>query len=54
MSKLGYAGKLFAEFGRFARDNKAYWIIPLVLFLAVAAFMIVGGQSAAPLLYTLF
>jgi len=49
----GFTDQL-AEFARFARANKAYWIIPLVLFLALAAFLIVGGQSAAPLLYTLF
>jgi hypothetical protein len=54
MAKLSYSWKLFREFARFARDNKAYWIIPLVLFLGLAALVVVTGQSAAPLLYTLF
>lgn len=54
MSKLAYSAKLLREFLRFARDNKAYWIVPLVLFLGVAALMIVAGHSSAPLLYTLF
>jgi hypothetical protein len=42
------------EFARFARDNKAYWIVPLMLVLGMAAFLIVAGQSAAPLIYALF
>ena len=54
MAKLGYSFKLFGEFIRFARANRAYWIIPLVIFLGITALIIVGGQSAAPLLYTLF
>ncbi len=54
MSRLSYSGKLFREFVRFARDNRAYWIVPLVVFLGLAAFVIVAGQVAAPLLYTLF
>ena len=54
MGKFTYSFKLFAEFVRFAREHKAYWIIPLVVFLALASVVVVGGQSAAPLLYTLF
>ena len=54
MAKLRYKFKILGEFARFARDNKAYWILPLVVVLGLAAFVIVAGQSAAPLLYTLF
>ena len=54
MAKARYSVKLLREFFRFARDNKAYWIIPFTLLLAVAALVVVGGQAAAPLLYTLF
>lgn len=54
MSRLKASGKLFAEFVRFARANKVYWIIPLILFLGLAALVVVGGQTVAPLLYTLF
>ena len=54
MSKISYSFKLFAEFVRFAREHKVYWVIPLVLFLGLVALVVVGGQSAAPLLYTLF
>ena len=54
MAKIGYSGRLFMEFLRFARDNKVYWMVPLVILLGLVALVIVGGQSAAPLLYTLF
>jgi len=54
MRRAGYAVKLVGEFFRFARANRAYWLIPLVLALGLAALVIVAGQGAAPLLYTLF
>ncbi len=54
MSRLGYSFRLLGEFARFARDNKAYWIVPLILVLGFAALVVVTGQTAAPLLYTLF
>ncbi len=54
MNRLRYSGKLFAEFVRFARDNKAYWIVPIVLILGGAALVMVVAQTAAPLIYTLF
>ncbi len=54
MAKFRASFRLLAEFVMFARENRAYWIIPLVLFLGLAALVVVGGQAAAPLLYTLF
>ena len=54
MARLGYGVKLFREFAGFAREKKAYWIIPLILLLGLAGLVIVGGQVVAPLLYTLF
>ena len=54
MGKVTYSYKLLVEFVLFAREHKAYWIIPLVVILALASVIVVGGQSAAPLLYTLF
>jgi hypothetical protein len=54
MSKLGYSPRLLREFVRFARDNKAYWIVPLAIVLGLSGLLIVAGQTAAPLLYTLF
>jgi hypothetical protein len=54
MRRPGYGFKLLGEFFRFARAKRAYWIIPLILILGIAALVIVAGQSATPLLYTLF
>jgi hypothetical protein len=54
MAKIGYAGKLFREITRFAIANKAYWLIPLMLVLGLAALVVVVSQGAAPLIYTLF
>jgi hypothetical protein len=54
MRKAGYSVKLLREFIRFARENRTYWIVPLVLLLGFAAILIVAGQVSAPLIYTLF
>jgi hypothetical protein len=54
MGKARYAGRLLSEFTRFAREKRAYWIVPLVILLGLAALLIVAGQASSPLLYTLF
>lgn len=54
MGKIGYTVRLFKEFVHFARQHKMYWIIPLVLMLALMFFLIFASQSAAPFIYTLF
>jgi hypothetical protein len=54
MARLGYAGKLFKEFVDFARQNRMYWIVALILLLGLASFLVVSGQAMAPLIYTLF
>ena len=54
MGKLGYSSKLFGELLGFAKANKVYWIVPLVIVLALAALIAVAGQGAAPFIYTLF
>jgi hypothetical protein len=51
---MRYAGRLLGEFGRFAREKRVYWIVPLVILLGLAALLIVAGQASSPLLYTLF
>jgi hypothetical protein len=46
---------LIREFWGFLKQNKKWWIIPLVLvFLTVAALMIFSGSPVAPFIYTLF
>jgi hypothetical protein len=46
---------IFSEFVRFLKQNKKFWLIPLlVLLLALGALVILGGTAAAPFIYTLF
>jgi len=54
MSKLGFTGKLFRELFLFAKKEKVYWIVPLVLILLILAIVIATSQAAAPFIYTLF
>ena len=54
MGRARYAGKLFREFVGFARENRAYWIVPLIVLLGLASFLVVSSQAVAPLIYTLF
>ncbi|MCF7838966.1 MAG: DUF5989 family protein [Candidatus Marinimicrobia bacterium] len=54
MRTLRYIGRLLKEFGEFAWQNKAWWIVPIVLVLLLLTAFIVAGSSAAPFIYTLF
>ena len=54
MRKIAYTGRLFREFWQFARENKMYWIIPLILVLGAMVLLILASQGAAPFIYTLF
>ena len=43
------------EFVAFLRENKKFWLIPLLLaLLAIGALLILGGTAAATFIYTLF
>jgi hypothetical protein len=54
MRTFRYLGRLIGEFFAFAWENKAWWIIPIILVLAVLMLFIVGTKSAAPFIYTIF
>ena len=54
MSKLRYSATLFKQFLQFAKAHKAYWIIPLILIMALMVVLITVGQFSAPFIYTLF
>ncbi len=44
---------LIAEFLLFLRENKKWWLLPLLLALfLLGAFVILSGTSLAPFLYT--
>jgi hypothetical protein len=54
MSKLSHVAALLREFVLFARQNKMYWIVPLLIVLGLMALLVLAGQSTAPFIYTLF
>lgn len=54
MRRLRYLGRLAGELFAFAREHKAYWIVPMALLLALVLLLVVTTQGAAPFLYTLF
>ncbi len=43
------------EFVDFLRDNKTWWLLPIVLTLAIVGiFVLLASSAAAPFIYTLF
>lgn len=54
MRFLRHLGRLMAEFGLFAWQNKAWWIIPIVLVFLVLGFLVFSVESVAPWLYSFF
>ena len=54
MRKLGHLGSLLSEVWAFAWQNKAWWLVPLVLVMLLLGILIVSGQAVAPFIYTLF
>lgn len=43
------------EFWEYLRENKKFWLIPiLAVFLVFGVLMLLGGSAAAPFIYTLF
>jgi len=54
--KLKNRAAILGEVAAFLRERKAYWLVPLVLVLAAAAFLFfVASQPAVtPFIYTLF
>ena len=50
-SRPGLAG----EFWSFLKDNKKWWLAPIVLsILGLGLLVLLGGTAAAPFIYTLF
>lgn len=54
MGRLGYTQTLVRDLVTFARENRAYWLVPLVLVLLLLGLIVVAGQGATPFIYTLF
>ena len=48
-------GSLLSEFIGFLKQNKKFWLLPLILvMLGLAALLILTSTAAAPFIYTLF
>lgn len=46
---------LIGEFTEFLRENKKWWLAPIIVsILALGALVLLGGTAAAPFIYTLF
>ena len=46
---------LVSEFVGFLRDNKKWWLAPIIVsVLLLGGLVLLGGSAAAPFIYTLF
>jgi hypothetical protein len=46
---------IFSEFIAFLRENKAYWMVPILLVFALLGVLLaLGATGLAPFIYTLF
>jgi Family of unknown function (DUF5989) len=51
----GKSGNLFGEVWAFLRDNKKWWLLPLIVVLVlVGALIVLSTTAVAPFIYTLF
>jgi hypothetical protein len=48
--------RVLVEFWQFLREEKKYWLMPIVIVFVLFGLLIVFGQSSAvaPFIYTLF
>lgn len=48
--------RVLGEFFQFLRQEKKYWLVPIVIVVVLFGLLIVFGQSSAiaPFIYTLF
>lgn len=43
------------EFWEFIKENKKFWLIPIIIMLLLLGLLIIlGGTASAPFIYTLF
>ena len=46
---------LVSEFVDFLKDNKKWWLAPIIIsILGLGVLVMLGGTAAAPFIYTLF
>lgn len=54
MRALRSLRRLLRDVFGLAREQKAWWLVPLLVTLLLIAGLVVATQSATPLLYTIF
>lgn len=54
MRALKNFSRFLRELWAFAREHKAWWIVPVVLLLLLVAVFVVGVSSISPFIYSLF
>ena len=56
MAQAGQSrGGLASEFVDFLKDNKKWWLAPIIIsILGLGLLVMLGGTAAAPFIYTLF
>lgn len=54
MRFLRHLGNLLRELWTFARENKAWWIVPVVVVLLMVAAVLVTVSGVSPFIYSLF
>ncbi|MEM9161354.1 MAG: DUF5989 family protein [Verrucomicrobiota bacterium] len=54
MRLLKHFTRFIGELFSFAKENKAWWIVPIVIILLLATILIVTVSSSSPFIYTLF
>jgi hypothetical protein len=52
---MAHRPSILREFIGFLRENKKWWLLPLVVaLLALGGLVFLGGTAVAPFIYTLF
>ncbi len=54
MRSLRRLARLLRELWAFAREHKAWWIVPVVVLLLLIALLLVGVSTISPFIYSLF
>lgn len=54
MCFLRHLLRLLGDTFSFARENKVWWIVPLLVLLLLLAVLIVGVSTISPFIYSLF
>jgi len=54
MRSLRNLAQLLRELWAFAREHKAWWIVPVVIVLLLVALLVVGVSTISPFIYSLF